>query len=476
MVRRKVMALVGLSMAAATAGAADNCSSATPLTLGIAAAGRTDQSTPTAGIPAGHCGGTSARGNDEWFSFTASVEGEYTFSTCDSAFNTVVSLWTGCPNGVRTPVDCNDDACSTQARLVRRMAAGETLLVRVGGRDNLYGEYQIVVDAPFIEPPANDRCEDAATIGVGTVTASTLHATLDGQSECPAYAPDVWYRFTAPSAATFTFSTCETLGYDTALSLFSSCGGAELACSDDSVCRAHANRSSISRAFAAGETVLVRVSGFGDRVGTFVLSIAGGGPPPPPVNDSCAGAIAIGDGQDQPFDTTYATTSGLRLSGCGGVTTMLNDIYYTYTPARSGEATITTCGTGWDTILAVYDRCGGRILACNNNDTRFVCFQSSGQSVVKFQAMAGTTYTVALGSNLVWHDGRGVINVACVSPPGCVADMNDDGFVDHEDYSVFLWCFESRICPPGRTADVNGDGFADFFDYDAFVEAFERGC
>jgi hypothetical protein len=58
----------------------------------------------------------------------------------------------------------------------------------------------------------------------------------------------------------------------------------------------------------------------------------------------------------------------------------------------------------------------------------------------------------------------------------CVADFNNDGFVDFFDYSDFVQCFEGSACPRGRDADVNGDGFIDFFDYGDYVDLFERGC
>ena len=462
---------------AAAARGDDECASAAPLTLGIAVAGRTDNSAPTPGILADHCGGASERWNDEWFRFTAPFSGEYTYSLCESGFDTVLSLWNGCPDGVRRPVACNDDSvCGLTSRLSRAMVAGETLLVRVGGHDNLFGAFQVVVDAP-LPPPPNDNCEDATPIGLGSVTGVTTHATIDGASSCPSYAPDVWYSFTAPSADRYTFDTCNTLGYDTVLSLLDGCGGRELACNDDAACTISSTRSSIARNLRAGETVLIRVSGFGDHTGTFVLTASTGGPPGPPPNDTCAGALPLAEGQNQPFDTTYATASGLRLSGCGSdATTMLNDLFYAYTPACTGEAILTTCGTSWDTIVAVLDRCGGRVLACNDNDERFVCDPSSGQSALRFPAVAGRTYIIAVGSTLVWRDGRGLLSVACVPPPGCRADYNDDGFVDGFDYSAFFWCFSGEACPAGRSPDFNEDGFADFFDYDAFVEAFELGC
>jgi hypothetical protein len=63
-----------------------------------------------------------------------------------------------------------------------------------------------------------------------------------------------------------------------------------------------------------------------------------------------------------------------------------------------------------------------------------------------------------------------------VVAPGCVADFNNDGFIDFFDYSNFVDCFEGGECPDGRSGDANSDGFADFFDYIEFVEAFESGC
>lgn len=58
----------------------------------------------------------------------------------------------------------------------------------------------------------------------------------------------------------------------------------------------------------------------------------------------------------------------------------------------------------------------------------------------------------------------------------CLADFNDDLFVDFFDYLDFALCFEGERCPPGKDADFNGDGFLDFFDYSDFVEVFENGC
>jgi hypothetical protein len=59
--------------------------------------------------------------------------------------------------------------------------------------------------------------------------------------------------------------------------------------------------------------------------------------------------------------------------------------------------------------------------------------------------------------------------------PGCLADFNQDGFIDFFDYNDFVACFEG-VGTPGCNADFNGDDFVDFFDYEEFVVAFETGC
>ncbi len=79
-----------------------------------------------------------------------------------------------------------------------------------------------------------------------------------------------------------------------------------------------------------------------------------------------------------------------------------------------------------------------------------------------------------------WHIVERTTGVAGVGVESliavyCLADFNDDGFLDFFDYDEFVECFETGACGLG-TPDFNGDGFVDFFDYDDFVLAFETGC
>jgi hypothetical protein len=135
--------------------------------------------------------------------------------------------------------------------------------------------------------------------------------------------------------------------------------------------------------------------------------------------------------------------------------------------------TIDTCGTGFDTVIAVFDACGGTQIACNDDND--ACGEFSLQSSLTFPATSGTTYVVVVGGYLTTGEGPGNISISCVAPP-CPADFNGDGFLDFFDYDAYVECFETEVCPPGKSADFNGDTFVDFFDYDEYVAAFETGC
>lgn len=54
----------------------------------------------------------------------------------------------------------------------------------------------------------------------------------------------------------------------------------------------------------------------------------------------------------------------------------------------------------------------------------------------------------------------------------CAADLNNDGFVNGDDYDFFAGAFEEGLLG----ADFNHDGFVNGDDYDAFASVFEAGC
>jgi len=114
----------------------------------------------------------------------------------------------------------------------------------------------------------NDSCAGAFVIALdGSDDESTVAATADGSSSCDFAegSPDIWYRFTAPSAGVYAIDTLGSV-LDTVVSLHSGCPGTEinqLTCSDYDLGSPHA--SVFWEAFAPSEEVFIRVaSDYGD--------------------------------------------------------------------------------------------------------------------------------------------------------------------------------------------------------------------
>ena len=131
--------------------------------------------------------------------------------------------------------------------------------------------------------------------------------------------------------------------------------------------------------------------------------------------DICSDAIVVGEVNDYPFSTLNATASGAN-PGCGGTDPL--DIWFSYTPASNGIASVDLCGSNFDTRLAIWDACGGNVLICNDDDDN--CGTNSLQSYVSGQVTAGTTYYIQVGgyNSLV---GDGDISITLATLP-----VNDD--------------------------------------------------
>ncbi len=67
--------------------------------------------------------------------------------------------------------------------------------------------------------------------------------------------------------------------------------------------------------------------------------------------------------------------------------------------------------------------------------------------------------------------GDGLSSIVLSGAP-CPADVNNDGFLDFSDISVFVSAFGSG----SPLADLNGDGEFDFIDISEFVASFSAGC
>ncbi len=145
---------------------------------------------------------------------------------------------------------------------------------------------------------------------------------------------------------------------------------------------------------------------------TLLLGIAQISIGAPPLNDNRQNAKSIGNVTNQAFDTTQATLDGPEICMSG------KNIWYCYTAPCSGAATMSLCGSSFDTQLAVYNGCSstpslGNLLRCNDD----FCGR---QSEVVFPVSAGNKYLIEVGGYNSLEYGPGVLNITCdggAAPP-----------------------------------------------------------
>jgi hypothetical protein len=139
-------------------------------------------------------------------------------------------------------------------------------------------------------------------------------------------------------------------------------------------------------------------------------------PPSPPNDDFAAAQVLAGVS-----GSTAATTLGAdhesgepaHAGNAGGAS-----VWFTWSPPRSGQATIDTAGSGFDTVLGVYTGPSVTALApvaANDDHLR-------RQSLVSFAVTAGTTYRIVVdGSDGV--SGPVTLNWSTTCPPHGLGDV-----------------------------------------------------
>ncbi len=147
------------------------------------------------------------------------------------------------------------------------------------------------------------------------------------------------------------------------------------------------------------------------------------GPCSTPSNDECGGAIEIVAGDEIAFCNTMATNSGqtFPLGSCGPTaTTVGHDLWYVYSPEGDGELTLATCGSDFDTVLAVYTSVLPGASTCppvsglstsvlvGCDDDGGTCGFGSNTSKLTIDVLAGQIYKIRVGGYTT-ASGSGVL-------------------------------------------------------------------
>jgi subtilisin-like proprotein convertase family protein len=302
-----------LATGAAAQPANDHCDTAQAVGEGIFPFDNTEADTDTAVVI---CVGEDFTGSDVWFRYTPSQSRRAIFDTCNSNFDTIITLIDEC-GGLE--LVCSNNQCGAdglQSRVPFDVSVGTSYLVRVAGYFGATGTGALRI--AFQAGLSNDLCANATAIGEGTFPFNTDGANTDGEASCGSSGShDIWYRYTPSGTGVATIQTCGAGNLlDSVLSVYTGCGGTELACNDDAQCAGGASR--VTLITQAGSTYLIRIAGFDGSVGSGNLNVSFAPPP-----SSCIGQPP--NSIVEPEACGAATNNGCDEPGAGFSTLTCGD-------------------------------------------------------------------------------------------------------------------------------------------------------
>jgi hypothetical protein len=171
----------------------------------------------------------------------------------------------------------------------------------------------------------------------------------------------------------------------------------------------------------------------------------------PPINDTCATAIPITDGTPAVVgDNSLASWDDDAEASCQPLSD--KDVWYAYTATCTGSVAVDTEGSGqWDTILSVWDECGGTEIACDDESG------TNSLAALTFEAIAGQTYYIRLAS-FCGVGGNYHINIACTEAPQAACCLGATCTIDYQitcEAAGGMYAGDGTACP-GNDCNTNG--------------------
>ena len=323
---------------------------------------------------AGNAGGSSI-----WYSWTAPAGGGvYTFDTLGSSFDTLLGVYTGTSVSSLTQVVANDDAGTAVTSAVSFQAVGGTTYsIAVDGHGGASGNVVLNWTLNSSTPTINSFSPSIG--GVGTTV------VINGAS----YTGATSVAFNGTPAAFTVISPTQI-------------------------------NATVPAGTTTGPVTLTTPSGSVTSAASFTFIIV-------PVNDTFANATNLGtaDGvfTGNNIGATKETGEPSHAGNAGGAS-----VWWKWTAPYAGTFSLSTQGSSFDTLLAVYTGSSVSSLsavASNDNDPA-----GGTTSALSFGATAGTVYYIAV-------DGSGGATgniVLTVNPISTTATLFTTGFETSEGY------------------------------------------
>lgn len=386
---------------------------------------------------AGDPGGASL-----WFSWTPESDQEVSISTCASgSFDPVLAVYTGSSLEALEQVEAGDDGsthpeCGASDGEVRfRAEAGTTYRIAVDGKGGDEGFFTL----RLLSLPANDDFSDAQVLdGSFSDSASADNRLATKEPDEPDHAghpggASVWYSWTPETNREVVIATCSFGSVDPVLAVYTGVSLASLspvASDDNSHAGCFGKDAELSLDAVAGTTYWIAVDSKGGIGGSISLSIE-----LRPDNDDFADATPIiGPLPQEIFGwSSFATKEPDEPDHAGDPGGA--SVWYLWTAPSSSTVSIAACSFFMSPVLGVYT--GASVdqlseVAAGSEVSDSSC--STNRSEVVFEAVAGTSYKIAVDGML---GGQGSFTLDISSSPA------NDEFDGSEVLSASLPAFAS---------------------------------
>ncbi len=278
---------------------------------------------------------------------------------------------------------------------------------------------------------------------------------------------DAWFTFTPACSGQITIDTIGST-FDTVLTIHDAkpevFATHTIGCSDDIVNGSNL-QSRITIDVVGGQQYWARVAGYNAAAqGDATINISSVFA----ANDECVNARTVGEGTT--LGSNCAATNSLYATfSCSGFTrTFHKDVWFSFVPSVGGTFDITTCGSDFDTLLAVYNTCptqGTSPIACNDDQVPPIC--ENLRSGVTISASQGQQMFLRLGG-YIGAFGDYALNITRQGA-SCDPDVNQDGNADQGDVDYLINVIAGGINYTNIDPDFNQDGNADQGDIDALI-------
>lgn len=342
----------------------------------------------------------SLPGASVWYAWQAPSTGDFAFSVASTSFDPICAIYAGSSLASLTPIAGNDDdenapVATSNSRVAFRAVQGTIYHIAVDGFDAATGAFQL--GWSIANGPANDHFAAAQNISgaSGSVQSSNVNATLEPSE--PTHArqvggKSVWFRWIPSSNGRVEFSTANST-FDTLLAVYTGTALAnlsEITFNNDETPE-QITTSKVSFPVTAGTIYYVAVAGMSASTGSISLSWS---LVSPPSNDNFANSQALAGNNGNVSGTNILASKEAdepyHADNPGGTS-----VWYTWTAASGGSLTVTTLGSTFDTVCAVYTGTGlAELVAVASNDD-----PNSQSSTVTFPVQPGTTYHIAIDGN-----------------------------------------------------------------------------